>query len=278
METLRDRFERLEAYLKKRLSEYKEVMPVKWGKEVTLLEIYGEWMDYLVKESLKKKTDLLQKWQRFLFERNTDAIADLLIGFFEAKRRYGRDLERWEDRRDWFALCKNYCKKYWWYNDESLLHSFFSSYSWAERRIYNKVERGQFLADTSKSLFQTIALTKEEMIKAEEEKKRKAEEKARKEKEKQKRKEERAKKAEIKKQQEEEKRRRREEERVRKAEEAKLKGSKKSNKAEAVAYNTEDEDTDDNDEKEVDPDYPKAPDWRRDPVAPWSEEPKLRDD
>lgn len=51
-------------------------------------------MDYLVKESLKKKTDLLQKWQRFLFERNTDAIADLLIGFFEAKRRYGRDLER----------------------------------------------------------------------------------------------------------------------------------------------------------------------------------------
>ena len=54
-------------------------------------------MDYLVKENLKKRSDLLQKWQRFLLERNTDAIADLLIGFFEAKRRYGRDIERGED-------------------------------------------------------------------------------------------------------------------------------------------------------------------------------------
>ena len=68
-------------------------------------------MDYLVKENLKKRSDLLQRWKKFLLERNTDAIADLIIGFFEAKRRYGRDMERGEDRRDWFSLCSNYCKK-----------------------------------------------------------------------------------------------------------------------------------------------------------------------
>lgn len=186
-----ERLERTEEYLKKRLSDYKDVMPVKGWNGVTLLEIYWEWMDYLVKENLKKRSDLLKKWQRFLLERNTDAIADLLIGFFEAKRRYGRDAERGEDKRDWFTLCNNYCKKNGWHEDEDLLHSFFSSYSGAERRIYRKVENGKMLADTSKSLLQIMDLTKAEMIQKEEERKRKAEEKFRKELEKQKRKEER---------------------------------------------------------------------------------------
>ena len=86
-------------------------------------------MDYLVKENLKKRSELLKKWQKFLLERNTDAVADLLIGFFEAKRRYGRDIERGEDKRDWFTLCSNYCKKNGWHEDENLLHSLFSSYS-----------------------------------------------------------------------------------------------------------------------------------------------------
>ena len=194
-----ERLERAEAYLKQRLSDYKEIMPVKWWKEVTLLEIYWEWMNYLVKEKIKGRSDLLLKWQRFLLERNTDAIADLLIGFFEAKRRYGRDLGRNEDRWDWFALCRNYCRKNGWYNDEDLLHSFFSSYSGAERRIYKKAEEGKVLADTSKSILQIMELTQSEMIKKEEEKKRKAEEKKLKEEEKQRRKEERAKKAEEKK-------------------------------------------------------------------------------
>jgi len=194
-----ERLERAEAYLKQRLSNYGEIMPVKGWKEITLLEIYGEWMNYLVKENLKKRSDLLVKWQRFLLERNTDAIADLLIGFFEAKRRYGRDLDRKEDKWDWFALCRNYCRKNGWYNDEDLLHSFFSSYSGAERRIYKKAEEGKVLADTSKSILETMELTKAEMIKKEEEKKKKAEEKKLKEEEKQKRKEERAKKAEEKK-------------------------------------------------------------------------------
>ena len=193
-----ERLERTEAYLKQRLSGYKSTMPVKGCDAVTLLEIYWEWMDYLVKESLKKRSNLLKKWQKFLLERNTDAVADLLIGFFEAKRRYGRDIERGEDKRDWFTLCSNYCKKNGWYEDENLLHSLFSSYSGAERRIYRKVEWGKMLADTSKSILQTMALTKSEMIKKEEEKKKKAEEKAMKELEKQRRKAEREKRKEEK--------------------------------------------------------------------------------
>ena len=190
VENLSERFERYEAYLKQRLSDYKETMPVKWWQGVTLLAIYWEWMDYLVKENLKKKSDLLKRWQRFLMERNTDAIADLLIGFFEAKRRYGRDKERGEDKRDWFTLCKNYCKKNGW-NDDELLYSLFSSYSWAERRAYRKVEKGMMLADSSRSILETLDFVKSEMAKKEEEKERKAIERKEKEAEKQRRKEER---------------------------------------------------------------------------------------
>jgi hypothetical protein len=213
-------------------------------------------MDYLVKENLKKRSDLLKKWQNFLLERNTDAIADLLIGFFEAKRRYGRDLERGEDKRDWFALCKNYCKKNGWREDEDLLHSLFSSYSGAERRIYRKVEKGKILADTSNSLLQTIALTKAEMVKKEEEKKKKAEEKLKKEEEKKKRKEERARKAE---------------------ENRSKKAQKKKSKGENSIDQEFDENTED-DEKEVDPDYPKAPEGWRDPVDPLVKGPSFSDD
>ena len=148
-------------------------------------------MDYLVKENLKKRSDLLKKWQRFLLERNTDAVADLLIGFFEAKRRYGRDMERGEDKRDWFTLCNNYCKKNGWYEDEDLLHSLFSSYSGAERRISRKIEEGKVLADTSKSILEIMDLTQAEMNRKEEERKRKTEERLAKQAEKQKRKEER---------------------------------------------------------------------------------------
>ena len=191
MENLSERFERTEAYLKQRLSDYKDIMPVKWWQSVSLLAIYWEWMDYLVKEDLKKKSDLLKKWQRFLMERNTDAIADLLIGFFEAKRRYGRDKERGEDKRDWFTLCKNYCKKNGWNDDGDLLYSLFSSYSWAERRAYRKVEKGEMLADSSRSILETLAFTESEMAKKEEEKQRKAIERKEKEAEKQRRKEER---------------------------------------------------------------------------------------
>lgn len=227
-----ERLERTEAYLKQRLSNYKSIMPVKGWGGATLLEIYWEWMDYLVKENLKKRSDLLQRWKKFLLERNTDAIADLIIGFFEAKRRYGRDMERGEDRRDWFSLCSNYCKKNWWHDDEKLLHSFFSSYSWAERRIYHKIEKGKVLADTSKSLLQTMELTKAEMVKKEEEKKRKAEEKKR-----------------------------------RKEEKEKEKTAKKAKKPKADIKVTKSSDWNEED-KEVDPDYPKTPEWRSGPTDP----------
>lgn len=193
-----ERLERNEAYLKQRLSDYKSTMPVKGWNEVTLLEIYWEWMDYLVKENLKQKSDLLIKWQDFLLQRDTDDVANLLIGFFEAKRRYGRDKERGEDKWDWFTLCDNYTKKSGWNESEDLLKSLFSSYSWAERRIYRKVERGEMLTDVSKSVLQTINLTKAEMTRKEEERRRKAEEKLAKQAEKQKRKEERGKKKEEK--------------------------------------------------------------------------------
>ena len=206
MEDLSERFERTEAYLKQRLSDYKDTMPVKWWQSVSLLAIYWEWMDYLVKEDLKKKSDLLKKWQRFLMERNTDAIADLLIGFFEAKRRYGRDKERGEDKRDWFTLCKNYCKKNGWNSDEDLLHSLFSSYSWAERRAYRKVQKREMIADSSRSILETLAFAESEMAKKEEEKERKAIERKEKEAEKQRRKEERQRIQEEKKKQKAEKR------------------------------------------------------------------------
>lgn len=205
IESPSERLERTEAYLKKRLSNYNSIMPVKWWNVATLLAIYWEWMSYLVKENLKGRSDLIEKWKKFLLERNTDAIADLLIGFFEAKRRYGRDMERGEDKRDWFSLCSNYCKKNWWYNDENLLHIFFSSYSWAERRIYKKIETGKVLSDVSKSILQTMALTKSEMIKKEEEKKKKAEEKLKKAEEKKKRAGKKKKKTEEKKKRTEEK-------------------------------------------------------------------------
>lgn len=240
-----ERLERTEAYLKQRLSEYKSVMPVKGWDGVTLLEIYWEWMEYLVKENLKKRenpkkrNNFIEKWRRFLLEYNTDAIADLLIGFFDAKRRYGRDRGRGEDKRDWFALCKNYCNKNGWHGDEDFLYSLFSSYSAAERRIYKKAEAGEVLADTSKSLLQIMALNRDEIAKKEEEKKRKAEEKMKKEEEKRKRKEKREK----------------------KAEENKLKKlQKKKSKKEELIEKKSEEILEDN-EKEVDPDYPKAPEW-----------------
>lgn len=238
-ETSEQRFERTEGYLKQRLLEHNEIMPVKGWDWVTLLEIYWEWMDYLVKENLKGKSDLLLKWKSFLSQRNTDAIADLLIGFFEAKRRYWRDQERREHKRDWFALCKNYCAKWWWNSDEKLLYSFFSSYSAAERRIYKKAEAGEVLADTSRSLLQTMALTRGEMAKKEEEKRRKAEEKIRKEAEKKQRKEERA----------------------RKAEENKLKKIKKKRSDKVELIERKFEENLEDDDKEVDPDYPKASEW-----------------
>ena len=194
-----ERLERTEAYLKQRLSEYKSVMPVKGWDGVTLLEIYWEWMEYLVKENLKKRenpkkrNNFIEKWRRFLLEYNTDAIADLLIGFFDAKRRYGRDMGRGEDKWDWFALCKNYCNKNGWHGDEDFLYSLFSSYSWAERRIYRKVEKGKVLSSTSRSILQIIDLTKAEMIRKEEEKKRRMEEKLKKAEDRKRREEERQK-------------------------------------------------------------------------------------
>lgn len=281
-----DRFERIEAHLKRRLSNYKEVIPVKWWKEISLLEVYWEWMDYLVKQKLKGKGDILQKWQRFLRERNTDHVADLLIGFFEAKRRYGRDQERWEDQWSWFALCKQYCQKWGWHNDEDLLHVFFSSYSWAERRIYNKVEAGKVLADTSKSLLDVMKAAKDDMLKKEMKKKEKEEEKKRMEEEKQRRKEERARKAELRKKEEEEKKRKREEEKQRKAEEKLKKEEEKQKKKEMVqnkwkSNNTmskeieivsrELEENLGDDKDDVDPNYPKWENWWRDAVQPWSE-------
>lgn len=198
---LLERFERTEGYLKKRLNEVNECMLVKdWNwewKQITLLEIYGEWMNYLVKQNINNKQpdNLLNLWYQFLLQRNTDHVADLLMGFFEAKRRYGRDQERKEHKRDWFALCKNYCEKWGWHSDEDLVYRFFSSYSGAERRIRNKIETGKVLVKTSDSLLKTMQLTRAEMIKKEEEKKKKAEEKKLKQEEKQRRKEERAKKA-----------------------------------------------------------------------------------
>ena len=250
IEKTQDCLERTEANLKQRLSDYKSVMPVKGWNWATLLEIYWEWMNYLVKENLKGRSDLIERWKKFLLERNTDAIADLLMGFFEAKRRYGRDIERGEDKWDWFALCKNYCKRNGWNDDENLLHSFFSSYSWAERRIYRKIEKGKVLSDTSKSISQIMNLTKAEMIQKEEEKKRKADEKLKKAEEKEKRAEEREK---------------------RKEENAKRKAEKKAKKTNIDGAKTDNSDVIessdwDEEDKEVDPDYPKAPEWWRDPV------------
>ena len=234
-----ERFERTEAYLKQRISDYKEVMPVQGWGGVTLLEIYWEWMGYLVKENLKWRSNLLIKWKDFLLQYNTDAIADLLIGFFDAKRRYGRDKERGEDKRNWFALCKNYCKINGWDEDETLVHSFFSSYSAAERRIYKKVETGKVLAGTSKSLLQIITLTKEEMIKKDEEKKKKAEEKIRKKEEKRQKKQERANKVAKKKGEAGEKKGIREEGKAKKAAEKNLNGDRRSKEGEAMYSNVQ---------------------------------------
>ena len=241
-----ERLERTEAYLKQRLADYKDIMPIKWWNGVTLLDIYWEWMNYLVKENLKGRSDLIKRWGIFLLERNTDAIADLLIGFFEAKRRYGRDIERGEDKWDWFALCKNYCKKNGWNDDENLLHSLFSSYSWAERRIYRKVEKGKVLSDTSKSISQIMNLTKAEMIQKEEEKKRRMEKKL--------------------KEAEDKKRRKEEKQRIKEEKEKMVKKSKKVNMDSVKDNDNEIESLDW--DKEVDPDYPKAPEWWRDPVDP----------
>jgi len=201
-EKLTERFEKIEEHLKERLKEVQERMLVKdwnWGwKQISLLEIYGEWMNYLVKNNINNKNpeNLLNQWYKFLLQRNTDHVADLLTGFFEAKRRYGRDEERWEHQWDWFALCKNYCERWWWHSDEDLVYRFFSSYSGAERRIRTKIDTGKVLVKTSDSLLETMRLTREEIAKKEEEKKRRKEEKKRKDEEKQRKKEERARNAE----------------------------------------------------------------------------------
>lgn len=261
--------EKIEKNLKAKLGEQADTMHVKGWGEATLLEIYSEWMDYLVKEYLKWRKQILLNWRNFLLMRNTDIVADIVKAFFAAKRRYGRDLERWEIKWEWFALCDNYSMRYR-HNDEDLIISFFSSYSWAERRIYNKIVEGKVLADTSKSLLEVMRSTEEEMLKKEADKKRREEEKRIAEAEKQQRKEERAKKAEEKKRLEEEKKRKREEKKARKAEEKKLKNASKSKNVKAVDGVIDEQEGDDR-EPDVDPDYPKPQEWWRDPVQPWTE-------
>ena len=130
-------------------------------------------------------------------------------------------------------MCDNYCSAYG-YQDADLIQRFFSSYSGAERRIYHKVEEGEILADTSRSLLKIMEETEESMFNKEMEKKRKEEKKKKEEDEKQQRKLERARVAEEKKKQAEEKKRQREEQKARKVEEKKIKGGKKSRKVETV--------------------------------------------
>ena len=151
---LKLRLEMAESWLKKRLWEFRSTMPIQNGasQQVSILDIYAEWMDYLTKNGEKW---LVVKRKQFLKERNTDAIADLIIWFFEAKRRYGRDQERWEYRW-WHQLCSNYCEKWWWRWDEALLHSFFSSYSAAEKRIRAKVKRWEILVSPRLSLLEML--------------------------------------------------------------------------------------------------------------------------
>lgn len=204
----KERYERAEAYIKQRLDEVHDKMKIVDDKnhliwEVSLKEIFAEWMNYLVKSNYKSndKNNLLNQRFTFVLRRNTDAITDLIKWFFEAKRRYGRDRERWEEWNRQ-ALCKNYCAKYQRYNDEDILHRFFYSYSAAERRIRTNVKEGKLLANTSDSLFNTLQIIKDEDQKKAEEKKRKLEERQRKELEKQHKKEEKelekAKKAQLK--------------------------------------------------------------------------------
>ena len=151
-----------------------------WNKYASLTDIYAERMAFLVKKNYEWKdpNHLINKRYDFVLNHDNNAIADLIKWFFEAKRRYTRDKTN-NEPQEWFSLCRIYCDKYKRQEPETIVHSFFSSYSAAEERICKKMKGWTVLVNTSDSIFDVLQVVKAEAEKKQQEKAEKLAEKER---------------------------------------------------------------------------------------------------
>ena len=137
-------------------------MPVRmndWSKEnTTLLQIYSEWMDYLVSNHRKANSgNLLDEWKNLLVTYNVNVPIKLLMEFFYAKRNYRAWQTSDNYRQDAYRMCQRICEKIGLYGEDDLVNRLFSSYSAAEKRVRKKVKEGKVLSVTSKSLLDSLS-------------------------------------------------------------------------------------------------------------------------
>lgn len=171
IEEYNERLENAESQLKQKLRDFHEYMPVRMengGKEnVTLLQIYGERMDYLVKNKNKDNvSNLLDQWKSLLVTYNVNVSIKLIMEFFKAKRNYRTWQTSGNYKQDSFWMCQIICEKIGLYWEDDLVNRLFSSYSAAEKRIRRKVKEWKVLSDTSKSLLESLSSTNEKEKKA----------------------------------------------------------------------------------------------------------------
>lgn len=171
IEEYNERLENAEFQLKQKLGDFHQYMPVRmndWSKEnTTLLQIYSEWMDYLVLNYKKANPgNLLNEWKNILVTYNVNVPIKLLMEFFYAKRNYRAWQTSDNYRQDAYWMSQRICEKIGLYGEDDLVNRLFSSYSAAEKRIRRKVKEWKVLSDTSKSLLESLSSTNEKEKKA----------------------------------------------------------------------------------------------------------------
>lgn len=160
------RLEKAETQLKQKLRDFYEYMPVYTDNNdrlnVTLLQIYDEWMNFLVKKSAKNnQDDLLNQWKTLLVTYSPNTLAELLIQLFNAKRNYQSWNQNGNYKQASAEEAKRISENLRIYNDD-LVNRLLSSYSGAEKRIRKNIKEWKLLSDVSKSLVELLSLAKDE--------------------------------------------------------------------------------------------------------------------
>lgn len=166
IEQYNERLEKAESQLKQKLGDFHEYMPVRTNDNdrlnVTLLQIYGEWMDFLAKKSTKNNQDeLLNQWKTLLVTYSPNTIAELVIQLFKTKRNYQNWKSEGEYKQASAEESKRISENLRIYDDD-LVNRLLSSYSGAEKRVRKKIKEWKVLSDTSTSLVELLALAKDE--------------------------------------------------------------------------------------------------------------------
>lgn len=133
IEEYNSRLEKAESQLKQKLRDFHEYMPVYTDNNdrlnITLLQIYDEWMDFLVKKSAKNnQDDLLNQWKSLLVTYNPNTLAELIIQLFNTKRNYQIWKSEGEYKQASAEEAKKISENLRIYNDE-LVNRLLSSYS-----------------------------------------------------------------------------------------------------------------------------------------------------